>query len=63
MEENVLVMPVNLLSIKTFSSLFDNAVKIIKLTFIEELLMCKKPLHSHRHKHTAKLCKVNESIE
>ena len=38
MEEHALVMLVNLLSIKTFSVLFYNAVKIIKLTFIEELL-------------------------
>lgn len=38
MEEHALVMLVNLLSIKTFSVLFYNAVKIIKLRFVEESL-------------------------
>lgn len=64
MEEHALVMLVNLLSIKTFSVLFYNAVKIIKLRFIEKLLTyIKKPLHSHGHKDTVRFCKVNEGIE
>lgn len=42
MEEHALIMLVNLLSIKIFSVLFYNAVKIMKLRRIEKLLTCIK---------------------